>query len=115
MYLGYDDYTAMGGNLPESTFNRFGYRAEKLIDTFTQSRLKDIAYADIIEEVKRCMVELIDYLSENSVSGAVSGKQAESNDGYSVTYESKSAEQAIRDIIYTYLSDTGLMYRGVAL
>ncbi len=114
MYLSPKDYNEYGGALDQNTFERYEYRAERLIDTYTQSRLKDIPYDEIGEEVKRCMYELIDCISDNLSGGDMRGIQSESNDGYSVSYESKTADRAVYDIIYTYLSGTGLMYRGAS-
>ena len=112
MYLDYEKYKNYGGKLSDAEFDRFTFRAGKEIDNVTQDRCKTL---DVIpDEVGRCMFELIDYLFENSKNGSVSAISSFSNDGYSVSYaEQKTAEQQIYDIIYTYLSGTGLMYCGV--
>ena len=115
MYLEYSDYADYGGKLNQAAFNRFCFRAEKLIDIYTFSRLKGVSYSDIPEEVKRCMYELIEYIKANMLDGDTRAVQSEGNDGYSVSYESKTSEQAIYDIIYTYLCDTDLLYRGTDL
>lgn len=111
-YLTFDDYISMGGTLTDIEFNRFEFRAERLIDNLTQGRLKN---ADTISEtVKRCMFELVTYLSKTAQNGNSSAVSGFSNDGYSVTYaEQKTATQQIHDIIYDYLADTDLMYCGV--
>lgn len=111
-YLTFDDYGTTGGALAEAEFNRLEYRAEKILDNHTQGRLQN---ADTIpEEVKRCMFELVTYLSSAAENGAISAVSSFGNDGYSVTYaEQKNAAQQIYDIIYDYLSDTDLMYCGV--
>ena len=110
MYLEFSDYVSYGGNLEKAAFDRFSYRAERLIETHTFSKLAGAEYKDIPEEVKRCAFELI---AENFINGSVSEKTSESNDVYSVSYENKNAEREISDIIYTYLSDTDLLYGGV--
>lgn len=115
MYLEYSDYYNFGGNMDRKSFDRFCFRAEKIIDIHTLSRLKDVPYDKIPQEVKRCVFELIQYISENYSSGSIREKTSESNDGYSVSYENKTAQQAISDIIYTYLCDTDLLYRGTDL
>lgn len=113
MYLTYTEYTQFSGTLSEAEFNRFCFRAECEINNATFGRCKQLADNDIPEAVKRCMFELIEYLSENTNNGAVSNVQSFSNDGYSVAYvEKKTAQAQIYDIIYTYLSCTGLMYCG---
>lgn len=111
-YLTFDDYISMGGTLAETEFNRFEFRAERLIDNLTRGRLNN---ADTIPEtVKRCMYELIAYLSNYAKNGDNSAVSSFSNDGYSVTYaEQKTAAEQIHDIIYDYLADTDLMYCGV--
>lgn len=111
-YLTFDDYSSMGGTLTNMEFNRFEFRSERLIDNLTQERLKN---ADVIPlVVKRCMFELVTYLSKAAQNGDISAVSSFSNDGYSVTYaEQKSAAHQIYDIIYDYLADTDLMYCGV--
>ena len=113
MYLEFSDYESYGGNLEKAAFDRFSYRAERLIEAHTFSKLAGAEYKDIPEEVKRCAFELIEYIAENFINGSVSEKTSESNDGYSVSYENKNAEREISDLIYTYLSDTDLLYGGV--
>lgn len=111
-YLTFDDYISMGGTLTDIEFNRFEFRAERLIDNNTQGRLKNID--TIPETVNKCMFELVTYLSNTAKNGDNSVVSSFSNDGYSVTYsEQKTAEQKSYDIIYDYLADTDLMYCGV--
>lgn len=112
MYLSYDDYKSFGGNLNNTDFNRFRFRAEKEIDNATLDRCKTLD--TIPEEVKRCEFELVEYLSKNAKGGSASAVSSFGNDGYSVSYvEQKTAQEQIYDIIYTYLSGTDLMYCGV--
>lgn len=112
MYLSYDEYTTYGGILPEVDFDRFRFRAEQLINNETQEKVKSLTA--VPEEVKRCMFELITYLSNYGKNGDVSAVSGFGNDGYSVTYaEVKSSANQIYAIIYGYLANTGLMYCGV--
>lgn len=112
MYLTYEEYEAYGGTLNNTEFDRFSFRAECEINNATLDRCKTLA--EIPEEVKRCEVELIAYLSKNARTGSVSAVSSFSNDGYSVSYtDQKTAESQIYDIIYTYLANTDLMYCGV--
>lgn len=112
MYLTYTEYTKFGGQLRETLFNRLSFRADSEIDNATQGRLKD--KSEIPESVKRCAFELVLYFAKNIPDGSAKAISSFGNDGYSVSYsETKSAEQQIYDIIYTYLADTGLMYCGV--
>lgn len=112
MYLDYEKYKEYGGNLLNTEFDRFLFRAEKEIDILTQDRCKNLK--TIPEELNRCTFELIAYLSKNTSNGSVSSVKSFGNDGYSITYtDDKTASQQIYDIIYTYLANTGLMYCGV--
>ena len=112
MYLSYDEYKNYGGKLNNTDFNRFSFRAEREVDNATLNRCKEME--KIPEEVKRCVVELVDYISKNAQNGSISLVSGFSNDGYSVSFaNNKTAEQQIYDIIYTYLASTGLMYCGV--
>lgn len=125
MYLTFGDYINFGdydidkdrvnSSNDFETFSRLSRIAEKYIDMYTLSRLKDVPYDEIPQEVKHCMFELIRYISENYADGSVREKKSESNDGYSVSYEGKTAQQVISEIIYTNLFNTDLLYRGTDL
>lgn len=111
MYLTYEEYQAYGGTLSNTDFDRFSFRAECELNNATFDRIKSIM--PIPECVKRCEYELVLYLYNNSQNGAVSNISSISNDGYSISYsDQKTAEAALYNIIYTYLSNTGLMYCG---
>ena len=112
MYLDYEKFKEYGGNLSNTDFDRFLFRAEKEIDSVTQERCRNLV--EIPEEVKRCVFELVIYLSNSAKNGSVSAISSVGNDGYSISYvDQKTATQQIYDIIYTYLAETGLMYCGV--
>lgn len=111
-YINFDDYTQMGGTLPQAEFDRFRFRAGKEIDNSTQNRCKQLK--TIPDEVKRCAFELIEYFGKNAKNGSAAAVSSFGNDGYSVSFvDQKTAEQQIYDIIYTYLASTGFMYCGV--
>lgn len=100
MYLTYEEYQNMGGQLDEATFTDLSYDAESVIDWYTFKRLKKMDTYP--EEVKRCMYQLIKILAmraallEQSTGGGTGGisgsyrKEAgitsQSNDGVSVHY-----------------------------
>ena len=112
MYLTYDDYKIDGGNRNNTDFNRLCFRACKEIDNLTQNKCQKLK--TIPDEVKRCVFELVNYFEKNAANGSVSAVSSFGNDGYSVSYvDKKTAEQQIFDVVYTYLSSTGLMYCGV--
>lgn len=41
MYLEFSDYVSYGGNLEKAAFDRFSYRAERLIETHTFQSLRE--------------------------------------------------------------------------
>lgn len=122
MYLNYGEFTAFGGSgVSEEQFPRLAYRAEKLLDLETHSRVK--AMSGVPEAVKRALVELImidvnnaDVLNGN---GAV---KSFSTDGYSETVEAMTVENinALKgNALYEFLTEeeddngTPLLYMGV--
>lgn len=111
MYLSYEEYKALGGTLEETEFSRFAFRAESELNRLTFDRISDIL--PIPECVKRCLFELITYISKNSKNGNCAAASSVSNDGYSIVYSNpQSAEKEIYSIVHTYLANTGLMYCG---
>lgn len=134
MYLTFEEYTQFGGNLDETTFNNFEFKARSTIDWFTFNRLqKELEYP---EAVKRCMYELIRLAEIQEQAEAVSaaaagdtvkaGIASQSNDGVSVSYNVLSAQAAlensqkqIHETIQQYLQGVKdslghkLLYRGV--
>lgn len=111
MYLTYDEYLAYGGKLENADFDRFRFRAEREIDNATFEKIK--ALSKIPENVKRCVFELIIFLSENAKLGNMRTISGVSNDGYSVSYSENKTGNEVEEIIRTYLLNTGLMYCGV--
>ena len=129
-YLTYDDYEALGGTLSETPFNLLEFKARKYVDKYTFGRL--INLEEQTEEVKMCVFELVNSLNNYEIISNTSAEKAnvksENIDGYSVTYADntttsmaevvKGKEEAIKDIIYTYLSNSALedgtlyLYRG---
>lgn len=135
-YLLYSDYQDMGGTLDEPTFNDISYEAQVRIDWYTFDRLKEEAYEDITEPVKRCMYMLIKLIQDernttgigteegtNAVGGTVA---SQSNDGVSISYNVLSAgesaqliEQKLKKTVRMYLQGAKnslgqkLLYRGL--
>ena len=74
MYLTYAEYTAMGGTLEESAYNRYEYRAESIINWYTFNRLAN--ETEYPEAVKKCMFMLIDILirQDKILDGGDSGE-----------------------------------------
>lgn len=126
MYLTYDEYLNMGGTLEEATFVNLEFEARTKVDYYTFNRLnKDTTYS---EAVKRCVykiIELIQLKAQAMSSGNESSVASQSNDGFSVTFNTLNAQQALEastneilNTINMYLSfsenEAGkrLLYRG---
>ena len=124
-YLTFQDYRVLGGKLPEMPFNILEFKARKQVDEATLGRLKKLT--DYNNEVKMCMYELINTLSDSLASSENNNKNisSETYPGYSVTYQSfdegvlKTKQNEIRGIIENYLSGcitpdgVHYLYRGV--
>lgn len=123
MYIDLNYYLANGGvEMTDAAFSRVEYRSRKIVDRFTQGRVK--AMAEVPDAVQRLMVELItmeagqgaNMLDEKPVASF-------SNDGYSETYADPLTADRVaeieEDLVIEYLSnemdDTGtpLLYLGV--
>lgn len=90
-----------------------------------QMKLKNHTFDNIDEsteipyEVKMCICEIAEILFlEDKRASETGGVTSESVSGWSRHYESseqseKSVESKIRNAVYTWLSDTGLLYCGV--
>jgi len=108
MYLEFDDYKKLGGNLPEAAFKRFAFRASQLIDKETLKRLVgfDLESDALVKEaVTRCMFELIEFQSKNDILDKNKAVKSGSNDGVSVTYAEVELGKESLNIINTYLSN----------
>lgn len=99
-----------------SDYGYFFREASLIIDRYTFGNINS---ENIPQAVKMCCCELAENLfSENKSLTENAGIQSESVGGWSRNYTSKSeiltnskAEQ--KRIIYKWLADTGLLYRGV--
>ena len=122
-YLTYLEYKALGGTLPETSFNLLEFEARKQIDLRTQNRLKTID--EVPSEVKLCDFHLINKIekyteNEDSVSGTLS---SENTDGYSVSFlavqdviKNKNAdlqETMMSDLYGVIVDNEHIIYNGV--
>ena len=113
--------------IPEDIYPYWEKQAERVLNQYTLSRL--VADFNLItDEVKDCTCELTELLYQ---ADTVSQKAAEqgggllssySNDGQSGTFDlSQSSytedgkKRKTQEIIYKYLGNTGLLYRGMQL
>ena len=116
MYLNYNEYKNIGGELSETAFNRYIIRAECYLDRETFGRVKDLK--PVPDAVRYCIRDITDMMSAQSGNNVSSW----SNDGVSVSYNTNEEQaRAFHSVLSEYLSDevdkngTPLLYRGVSL
>ena len=56
-YITYEEYTELGGKLPEDSFTYIERKAQRYLDNFTFNRIQCCTV--IPDVVKECLVELI--------------------------------------------------------
>lgn len=132
MYLDYEFYQLNSGKVTDlTTFNYLNRKAQSIVDWYTFNRLNKV---EIIEDkIKFVIVDLVDYLNDNTQDNASSGEveikganiSSISNNGISISYQTKSPEQGskeVKDIVEIGLAnisvrinniDVNLLYRGV--
>jgi hypothetical protein len=123
MYLDYDTYLEMGGNLDNSAFTRWERKAEYEINA--QAAGKTGTRISKLEEtpqaVKDCTFDLIQFLSDNTADGKTVTSESQSSGGVSESYSynvlGKDQIQAeAESIIYNAFYGGGigdLLYRGL--
>ena len=96
-YLTYEEYKGIGGTLEETAFNRNIERAYAMIDIRTHSRL--LEFEEIPKIVKIVCVDLLDYISTNSVEKVVTSRsQSAGGVSESESYAEKTAEDYSADL-----------------
>ena len=118
-YLTYDEYQEIGGELDLTAFSRNIDRACAMIDNRTQNRLK--CFEEMPRLVKIVCVDLIDYISSNTVDKTVSSKSQSANGvSESESYVIKSVEEYSADLdriieplaTITTKNGVSILYRG---
>ena len=129
MYTSYNYYESgylMGRDpkLSEDEFPLWEKQAERVLNQYTFSRLVS-NFGLITDEVKDCTCELAELLYQADKSTQQAAEQggilqSYSNDGESGTFDlsqstftEEGKQKKIREIIYRYLGNTGLLYSGV--
>ena len=133
MYLTFDEYTDMGGNLDETAFEDFEFEAGCQVDYWTFNRLKnDTEYPDALKRVIYKLIQVAQ-AKQNSLTAGNSQDgtgtamvSSQSNDGVSVSWNVMSASQLfdnlkdetediIRKGLYGVRDSLGhrLLYRGI--
>lgn len=98
MYLTYDEYVNMEGNLSRIEFEKAEFRAEKKVDELTSSRFRTLK--DYPKELKMCIFDLLELSRDES------NIISESLGNYSKTTMTKEqANNQKTSIIKQYLSD----------
>ncbi len=116
-YLKYSEYENLGGKILDVPFNLLEYKAEKKVDELTFNRFRKLSTGQYPQELKLCIYELIEILSEEG-SSIISSETVGS---YSASKQSKTdIEKQKKNIIKQYLSNTKIngvfvLYRGADL
>lgn len=116
-YLSYNDYIGLGGNLEETVFNRYEFKAENAINFRTFDRITKLDLTEQSEQflyaLHMTMYELINlYVAQDSYMGLIKSTTTDedgntipdvrllgqSNDGVTVTYNVAAAKDAITGI-----------------
>ena len=98
-----------------TAFYFYARRATQEIRRFTGS---NIGEGDIPECVKMCCCEIAELFYKGEHAVGQDGISSESVGDMSVSYESTEAKHQalkknIKSVVYSWLADTGLLYRGV--
>ena len=123
-YLTYEEYQNYGGDLPETDFTLFEFRARKKIDYWTDCRVQRMA--SVPQAVKLCMMQIIKFDQKFGTEAQADNPVIASfnTDGYSESYggisdqasaAENSMQKAVRSLLYGEVDDEGtpLLYRGV--
>ncbi len=103
-----------------ASFDFYARKATQIVKTYT---FKNVDEAEIPECVKMCCCEVAELLfkaDNSSASSSISsGISSEKVGDQSISYESADSQRQalssnIKSVIYSWLADTGLLYRGVA-
>lgn len=101
-----------------ASFPFYARKATQAIKQYTFDNIDE--NKPILDAVQMCCCEVAEYLytdeqqSKNQTNGVISEKVGE----FSITYESSKnkddyKKSVIKGIIYTWLADTGYLYRGM--
>lgn len=99
----------------DTAFNFYGRKATQIINNYCGENV-DVEIAE--DKIKLCCCELAELLYNNEQSGSQCGILSETVGDMSVSYENTEItkqilQKNIKSVVYSYLADTGLLYRGV--
>ena len=116
----YTDKYLMGRQavIDTAVFPFYALKATQVIKQYTFDNIDE--NKPILDEIQMCCCELAErlYETEEQNKSKPVGVTSEKVGEYSVSYESSKATEdisnkKIRNIIYSWLSDTGYLYKGV--
>lgn len=107
-YLGHSERI-----IPDGSFLAYAVRASARIRQYTMGNIGD----NIPDSVKYCCCELAEVLYDFDKGQSAGGVASEKVGDISVSYESadsrrQTLSKTIKSVIYSWLADTGLLYRG---
>ena len=118
LYVDFDFYEAeYEGKIVEAdNFGFYSRKASQIIKQYTCGNVPD----EVPESVKFCCCELSELLYKSDKSSSSQGVTSEKVGDWSASYESGESQQKalsskIRSVVYSWLADTGLLYRGVKI
>lgn len=99
----------------DTAFNFYARKATQIIINYCG---ENIDFKIAVDEIKLCCCELAELLYNNEQSDGQCGILSETVGDMSVSYENTEItkqilQKNIRSVVYSYLADTGLLYRGV--
>lgn len=100
----------------DTAFNFYARKATQIIQNYCCDNVDVVEIAG--DKIKLCCCELAELFYKDEHSGGQNGISSESVGDMSVSYESTEStkqllQKEIRSVVYSYLADTGLLYRGV--
>lgn len=100
------------GEMAEGDFKRLSRQASAYLDSVTFDRIAAVTDEKIMERVREACCAVADTLLRKEQRDGIA---SETNDGISVTYttEGSTDEERLYQAVVLYLSNTGLLYRGV--
>ena len=101
MYSTYQQYQKRGGKLPEEQYLVNAQKACELIDYYTMGRAASASKMQ--DQLSACECDLVDRMKPAETASA--GIQSENNDGYSVTFFSRTERKAeLLDLLKRHLT-----------
>lgn len=102
--------------IPPGAFEFYARKASAYIRQYTLDNIGE----DVPEAVKMCCCELAEILYDQQRTKAAQGIASEKVGDASVSYESAESQRqalpkTIKSVVYSWLADTGLLYRGGSL